>query len=65
MVVTRKIMAAYVKRLPDARQLRGKMMHCERLEELEAIFDVYLADLDADARYTARNAGDAVLPSAC
>jgi tRNA-dihydrouridine synthase B len=45
-IVTRKIMAAYLKRLPNARELRGKIMQCERLDELETIFRQYVEDLD-------------------
>jgi tRNA-dihydrouridine synthase B len=31
----RKVMAAYVKHLPNARELRGRLMHIETLTELE------------------------------
>jgi tRNA-dihydrouridine synthase B len=45
-VLTRKIMAAYLKRLPNARELRGHVMKCHRVAELEALFDGYLRRLD-------------------
>jgi nifR3 family TIM-barrel protein len=44
-VVTRKIMAAYMKRLPNARELRGKLMTCDRLDVLEALIDDYVGGL--------------------
>lgn len=47
LVVTRKIMAAYLKRLPNARELRGKLMTCDRLAVLESLLAAYLADLPA------------------
>lgn len=45
-VTSRKVMAAYVKRLPGARELRGAMMRITRLEPLEALFLAYLDGLD-------------------
>jgi tRNA-dihydrouridine synthase B len=41
-VLTRKIMAAYLKRLPNVRELRGKIMTCDRMSELERFFSDYL-----------------------
>ena len=48
-VVTRKIMAAYLKRLPNARELRGKIMTSERIVDIEAHLDDYLAGVDEPA----------------
>ena len=47
-IITRKIMAAYLKRLPNAREVRGKLMTCERLADLEQLLASYLAGIDAD-----------------
>jgi nifR3 family TIM-barrel protein len=44
-ILTRKIMGAYLKRLPHARELRGKLMTCESLAGLESLVDNYLAKL--------------------
>ena len=41
-IATRKVMAAYIKRLPGARKLRGKMMRATRLAELHDILCGYL-----------------------
>lgn len=49
-VMTRKIMAAYLKRLPNARDLRGKIMTCERFSDLEALCGAYIDALDAEGR---------------
>jgi tRNA-dihydrouridine synthase B len=66
LIVLRKIMAAYLKRLPKARELRGNVMTCERVEALEALLDRYLRELDDDhAPATTRNPEEATLPSAC
>lgn len=48
-ILMRKIMAAYLKRLPNARELRGKIMTCEKLPDLERLFDDYLTELDAES----------------
>lgn len=48
-VVTRKIMAAYLKRLPGVRELRGRLMTCERLADLEELLASYLDGVGADA----------------
>jgi tRNA-dihydrouridine synthase B len=47
-VLNRKIMAAYLKRLPNARELRGKLMTCETLTDLEALVAAYIAALPDD-----------------
>jgi nifR3 family TIM-barrel protein len=41
-VATRRMMAAYLKRIPNARDLRSKIMKCERTAELERILGAYL-----------------------
>lgn len=38
-ITSRKIMAAYVKHLPNARELRGKLMQCERVAEVETVLE--------------------------
>lgn len=70
LIVTRKIMAAYLKRLPNARELRGKIMRIEYLDELEATLDRYLqhladADVPADSPATGGNPEDSPVRSAC
>jgi nifR3 family TIM-barrel protein len=42
LVVTRKIMSAYLKRLHDVRELRARIVRCERLTELEHLLSDYL-----------------------
>jgi len=37
----RKVMAAYIRFLPDARELRGRLMQVERLEELEQLLEAW------------------------
>ena len=59
LVLTRKIMAAYLKRLPGVRELRGELMTCVRLADLEVMMEKYLERLDRDARVTDSNSGDA------
>jgi len=49
LVLTRKIMAAYLKRLRNVRDLRGKLMTCTRLSDLEELLARYLETLDATA----------------
>lgn len=49
LIVNRKIMGAYLKRLPDSRELRGKLMACERMSVMEELCDDYLARLDDDS----------------
>lgn len=44
-ILTRKVMSAYLKRLPNARELRGRIMTCDRLDALERIFGDYLDHL--------------------
>jgi tRNA-dihydrouridine synthase B len=60
-VTTRRIMAAYLKRLPNAREVRSKIMCCTRLDELESIMDRYLGEIEcgpvSDARNLSRGAG--------
>ena len=41
-VLMRKMMGAYLKRLPRARELRGKLVKCSRLVELQSLVDDYL-----------------------
>jgi tRNA-dihydrouridine synthase len=41
-ITTRKVTAAYVKHLPGARELRGKLMTVETLAELEDTMAAYL-----------------------
>jgi nifR3 family TIM-barrel protein len=41
-ITTRKVTAAYVKHLPNARDLRGKLMQVETLAELEDTLALYL-----------------------
>jgi tRNA-dihydrouridine synthase B len=40
-ITSRKVMAAYVKRLPGARELRGEMMQITRLEDFETLLRRY------------------------
>ena len=59
-VLNRKIMAAYLKRLPNARELRGKLMKCESLAVLEGLVADYVAALppeeaSADLKLAGRN----------
>jgi hypothetical protein len=56
-------MAAYLKRLPNARALRGKLMVCDRLEELERMCHDYLEWL-ASRDDLATPDGRAALPAA-
>ncbi|MEE9269940.1 MAG: tRNA dihydrouridine synthase DusB [Candidatus Krumholzibacteria bacterium] len=66
LIVLRKIMAAYLKRLPNARGLRGQLMTCERIEALEALLDTYLRELDeSDTPAATQTPEEATLPSAC
>jgi len=66
LIVLRKIMAAYLKRLPNARELRGQLMTCEHLEALEALLDKYLRELDeSDTPAATQTPEEATLPSAC
>jgi nifR3 family TIM-barrel protein len=51
-IATRRIMAAYLKRIPNARNLRSKIMRCERLVELERILGICL-DRDVTPAATA------------
>jgi tRNA-dihydrouridine synthase len=36
-ITSRKVMAAYVRHLPKARELRGALMQCERLADVDAV----------------------------
>ena len=49
LVLTRKVMLAYLKRLRNARDLRGKLMTCVRLSDLEDTLARYLERLDNEA----------------
>lgn len=43
----RKVMAAYVKHLPNARELRGTLMHVVGLAELEDVLSAYLESVES------------------
>jgi nifR3 family TIM-barrel protein len=43
-ITTRKVQAAYVKHLPNARDLRGRLMQIESLVELEDALEAFLED---------------------
>ncbi|HXV14978.1 MAG TPA: tRNA dihydrouridine synthase DusB [Candidatus Krumholzibacteria bacterium] len=43
-VAMRKVLAAYLKRLPNARTLRGRLMTVKLLAELEDVMSAYLAE---------------------
>lgn len=44
-VATRKVLAAYLKRFPNARTLRGRLMTVKSLVELEDVMGAYLAEV--------------------
>jgi nifR3 family TIM-barrel protein len=44
-IASRKVMAAYLKRLPNARPLRGALMQVKTLAAMEALLEGYLAGL--------------------
>lgn len=44
-VAMRKVLAAYLKRLPNARALRGRLMTVQALAELEDVMSAYLGDV--------------------
>jgi nifR3 family TIM-barrel protein len=44
-VATRKVVAAYLKRFPNARDLRGRLMTVTTLAELEDVMGAYLAEV--------------------
>ena len=48
-ISSRRIMAAYLKHLPNARELRRQIMMCDNLADLEALADDYLAGVLDDA----------------
>jgi nifR3 family TIM-barrel protein len=48
-ISSRRVMAAYLKRLPNARELRRHIMMCDNLADLEALADAYLAATPDDA----------------
>lgn len=58
LVLTRKIMAAYLKRLRGVREIRGELMTCVRLADLEDLMARYLDKLDADAAAHDSDIGD-------
>ncbi|MEJ2719802.1 MAG: tRNA dihydrouridine synthase DusB [bacterium] len=41
-VATRRMMAAYLRHIPNARELRSKIMKCQRTAELERVLGAYL-----------------------
>ena len=43
-IAMRKVLAAYLKRLPNARSLRGRLMTVKALAELEDVMSAYLAE---------------------
>lgn len=59
-VVSRKIMAAYLKRLPNARELRGKLMTCDSLADVASLLEGYLIDFGAGAENDTPNQAFAV-----
>jgi nifR3 family TIM-barrel protein len=44
-VAMRKVLAAYLKRLPNARNLRGRLMTVKMLAELEDVMSAYLSEI--------------------
>lgn len=44
-IAMRKVLGAYLKRLPNARNLRGKLMTVRMLAELEDVMNAYLAEV--------------------
>jgi tRNA-dihydrouridine synthase len=48
-ISSRRIMAAYLKRLPKARELRRQIMMCDSLADLEVLADDYLTGVSDDA----------------
>ncbi len=44
-IAMRKVLAAYLKRLPSARSLRGRLMTVKMLAELEDVMSAYLAEI--------------------
>jgi tRNA-dihydrouridine synthase B len=48
-ISSRRIMAAYLKRLPHARELRRRIMMCDTVADLQALADDYLAGMADDA----------------
>jgi tRNA-dihydrouridine synthase B len=61
-VISRKIMAAYLKRLPNARELRGRLMKCESLAVLESELSSYLASLPSESAGPSGAAGPHEVP---
>jgi len=60
-ISTRRIMAAYLKRIPNARELRSRIMTCDRLVDLEKILGAYTggdASLSASADAVDRGEAD-------
>lgn len=47
LINARKVMAAYVKHLPNARELRGTLMQLTRLAELEDVLAAYLESVES------------------
>ncbi len=59
LVAMRRTMAAYVKHMPQARELRGRLMQVTRLDELEAVLRERLDAGDGDPARPARRAASA------
>ncbi|UCG50561.1 MAG: tRNA dihydrouridine synthase DusB [Candidatus Latescibacterota bacterium] len=58
-VSARRIMSAYLKRLPNAREIRSKIMTCTRLGDLTTTMDGYLRQIEQEsASNTHAVAGD-------
>jgi tRNA-dihydrouridine synthase B len=58
LVVTRRIMAAYLKRLPNARRIRSDIMCCRRLRDLEEILGRYLHGRESEPSSQAGSVAD-------
>lgn len=48
MISTRRMMAAYLKRLPNAREIRSKIMQCEEYAILQALLNEYLNQIESN-----------------
>ena len=49
MISTRRMMAAYLKRMPNARDIRSKIMACEEFALLERMMNDYLEQIELDS----------------
>ena len=49
MISTRRMMAAYLKRMPNAREIRSKIMACEEFTLLESLMHEYLEQIESDS----------------